>query len=100
MVLVGTDIESRADPEIVHGLFVNGSHDGPVLHEEGERLAKEIGASKYLECSLGDRGQVKQVFEEVRDGIASDSHHKLTLKLTGIPAHFYEVVHMLLAMIR
>ncbi|KZT39033.1 hypothetical protein SISSUDRAFT_1004126 [Sistotremastrum suecicum HHB10207 ss-3] len=64
MILVGTDIESRADPEIVHGLFMNGNREGPVLHEEGERLAKEIGASKYLECSLGDRGQVKQVFEE------------------------------------
>lgn len=38
---------------------------GDVSREEGERMAKEIGAERYLECSSADSPSVHSVFENV-----------------------------------
>lgn len=73
-ILVGMDIEQRSNPEEVHRLLQEqplsgGLYEGrvgPVLPEEGEMIAQEIGAAKYMECSLADKEQVKAIFHEVR----------------------------------
>ncbi|KZT38980.1 hypothetical protein SISSUDRAFT_985492 [Sistotremastrum suecicum HHB10207 ss-3] len=64
-ILVGIDIEKRADPEVLHRLLSDPQRPGPVLPEEGEALAENIGAYKYMECSLENKVQVRAVFREV-----------------------------------
>ncbi|KZS94913.1 hypothetical protein SISNIDRAFT_465158 [Sistotremastrum niveocremeum HHB9708] len=67
-ILLGLDIEARSNPDVVHKLFLEPSLStgkvGPVIPEEGERLAQEIGAVKYMECSVNDTAQVEAVFQD------------------------------------
>jgi cell division control protein 42 len=48
----------------------------PVKREDGERMARELGAVKYVECSALTQYKLKDVFDEVtnceRVGTSSD----------------------------
>jgi len=66
-ILVGTKIDLRNDKKILEEL------KGEKLPspEQGENLAKEIGAKAYLECSAFTQEGLKRVFEEaIRNVIA------------------------------
>lgn len=65
VILVGCKIESRSDPEVVHELYTTGDREGPILTEEGERAALEMGALKYMECATGNAGHIDAIFQEV-----------------------------------
>ena len=61
-MIVGTQIDLHVDPTVVEKLSRQKMR--PVTAEQGERLAKEIGAVKYVECSALTQKGLKNVFDE------------------------------------
>lgn len=61
LLLVCTKTDLRADPTTLSLMAAQGTK--PVSAEEGERIAKEIGAKRYLECSAKKGDGVREVFE-------------------------------------
>jgi small GTP-binding protein len=62
LILVGTKIDLREDRETLDALKRNGL--APIATSEGQRLAQEIGAVSYLECSALTQNGLKTVFDE------------------------------------
>jgi len=61
-ILVGLKLDLRNDPETIEKL--RAKKQSPVQREDGEALARELGAFKYLECSALVQTGLKQVFDE------------------------------------
>ncbi|XP_065883451.1 cell division control protein 42 homolog isoform X2 [Dysidea avara] len=61
-LLVGTKIDLRDDPNIIEKLSENNQK--PITVEEAEKLAEEVGAVKYVECSALTQESLKNVFDE------------------------------------
>ena len=69
-VLVGTKIDLRDDVATLERLAKN--NQTPLTKEMGDKLAKEVGAVKYVECSALTFEGVKEVFDEaILAGIGS-----------------------------
>ncbi|EDR25399.1 RAC GTPase, putative [Entamoeba dispar SAW760] len=62
IILVGTKIDIRDDPEQVKRLAEKNII--PIQPAQGDELAKKIGAVKYIECSALTQANLKLVFEE------------------------------------
>ena len=62
-LIVGTQVDLRDDPQVLEKLA--RSKQRPILPEMGERLARELGAVKYVECSALTQKGLKNVFDEV-----------------------------------
>ena len=62
-LIVGTQIDLRDDPQVLEKLARQKQR--PVTPEQGERLARELGAVKYVECSALTQKGLKNVFDEV-----------------------------------
>lgn len=63
VVLLGMKTELRDDTRIKELLSEKGLV--PVTHEDGERVAREIGATRYLEGTVIDRESVVRVLEAI-----------------------------------
>ncbi|KAI9441671.1 cell division control protein 42 [Lactarius indigo] len=61
-LIVGTQVDLRDDPHVVEKL--QRQKQRPVAPEQGERLASELGAVKYVECSALTQKGLKNVFDE------------------------------------
>jgi len=61
-LLVGTKIDLRNDADTISRLA--DKRMSPISREQGEAMAKEIGAVKYLECSALTQEGLKGVFDE------------------------------------
>jgi len=61
-LLVGTQVDLRDDAAILEKLAKNRQR--PVSLEVGEKLAKELRAVKYVECSALTQKGLKNVFDE------------------------------------
>jgi len=69
MILVGTKLDMREDPEIAKRL---GSQDmAPITYEEGLQCAQEIGAYSYNECSAKTQKGLNKVFNDAIEGMYS-----------------------------
>lgn len=62
-LIVGTQTDLRDDPHVREKLAKQMMH--PVQKSDGEKLAKELGAVKYVECSALTQYKLKDVFDEV-----------------------------------
>lgn len=62
-LIVGTQVDLRDDQSVNEKL--NRQKQRPVTVEAGERLARELGAVKYVECSALTQKGLKNVFDEV-----------------------------------
>lgn len=62
-LIVGTQTDLRDDPSVREKL--GKQKMSPVRREDGERMAKELGAVKYVECSALTQYKLKDVFDEV-----------------------------------
>jgi len=63
-LIVGTQVDLRDDASVREKLAKQKM--APVRKEDGERMAKELGAIKYVECSALTQYKLKDVFDEVR----------------------------------
>ncbi len=63
-LIVGTQTDLRDDAQVRDKLAKQKMQ--PVRKEDGERMAKELGAVKYVECSALTQFKLKDVFDEVR----------------------------------
>jgi len=61
-IVVGTMVDLRDDPSVLEKLAK--SRQRPISFEQGERLARELGAVKYVECSALTQKGLKNVFDE------------------------------------
>jgi GTPase SAR1 family protein len=64
-LIVGTQVDLREDNAVKDKL--SKQRMAPVKREDGERMARELGAVKYVECSALTQYKLKDVFDEVRD---------------------------------
>jgi cell division control protein 42 len=62
-LIVGTQVDLRDDAAVKEKLAKQRM--SPVRREDGERMAKELGAVKYVECSALTQYKLKDVFDEV-----------------------------------
>ncbi|KAJ7359168.1 cell division cycle 42, partial [Mycena albidolilacea] len=61
-ILVATQVDLRYDQETVQRMAGLGQF--PVTTAQGERMAQEVGAMRYIECSAKTLHGVKDVFDE------------------------------------
>jgi len=61
-LLVGTQLDLRDDPQQLEKMSKNKQK--PVQLQDGEKMAKELKAVKYLECSALTQKNLKTVFDE------------------------------------
>ncbi|TID15358.1 cell division control protein 42 [Venturia nashicola] len=62
-LIVGTQVDLRDDPQVRDKLMKQKM--SPVTKDMGERMAKELGAVRYVECSALTQFKLKDVFDEV-----------------------------------
>ncbi|KAJ7802846.1 P-loop containing nucleoside triphosphate hydrolase protein [Mycena olivaceomarginata] len=60
-LIVGTQIDLRDDSQVRERAR---QKQRPVTNEQGERLARELGSVKYVECSALTQKGLKNVFDE------------------------------------
>lgn len=65
IILVATKIDIRDDKAMVEQLAKDG--EKVLTPEEGEQLAKEIGAAHYIETSARTRKGVDEIFQKALD---------------------------------
>ncbi|CCG21024.1 Rac1 G-protein [Candida orthopsilosis Co 90-125] len=76
VLLIGTKTDLRDDPHALDELSAKGVK--PITEEQGNKLAKDIGAVKYLECSAATQSGVKEIFDFAIRAVLDppDSHSK------------------------
>ncbi|KAI5951441.1 RAC1 [Candida jiufengensis] len=61
ILLIGTKIDLRDDYHVLDEL--TSKNIKPIKYEQGVKLAKDIGAIKYMECSAATQNGVKEIFD-------------------------------------
>jgi Ras-related C3 botulinum toxin substrate 1 len=81
IVLVGTKIDLRDDPEAIARL--RGRNLTPITYEQGLQLMRQVGAAKYMECSALTGTGLRNLFDEaVRVAVNFQKQEAKILKKT------------------
>lgn len=83
-MIVGTQTDLRDDPSVREKL--GKQKMSPVRKEDGERMAKELGAVKYVECSALTQYKLKDVFDEVAGLFLPNKKHHSSISQQAIVA--------------
>nr|XP_013799355.1 PREDICTED: rho-related GTP-binding protein RhoQ isoform X1 [Apteryx mantelli mantelli] len=78
-LLVGTQIDLRDDPKTLARL--NDMKEKPISVDQGQKLAKEIGAYCYVECSALTQKGLKTVFDEAIIAILTPKKHTVKKRI-------------------
>lgn len=70
IILVGTKLDLREDPETIGKL--RDRRMQPISYPSGVQMARDIGATRYLECSALTQKGLKGVFDEVSAGASAE----------------------------
>lgn len=73
-LLVGTQVDLRDDSSTLEKLAKNKQR--ALTYESGEKLARELKAVKYVECSAVTQEGVQKVFEEAVQVVLDHPHTK------------------------
>lgn len=76
IILVGTKLDLRDDPEVKEQLRQRKMQ--PIQYEQAVQVAKEIKAVKYLECSALTQRNLKSVFDEAIKCVIHRQEHPTT----------------------
>lgn len=74
IILVGTKLDLRDNEDIIASLQEQSL--APVTTSKGEKLAKEVNAYKYIECSALTQKNLSLVFEEACKAVFADHAEK------------------------
>ncbi|KAF7360439.1 CC42-CANAL CELL division control protein 42 [Mycena venus] len=77
-ILVATQIDLRSDERAVEKMAKLGQL--PVSTAQGEKMARELGATKYFECSAKTHEGVQNVFDQAIAAAVTDIKRKRNLK--------------------
>jgi len=72
IILVGTKIDLKEDEKTLEELKKAGQT--PISTDQGQKLAQEIKAIKYLECSALTRKGLKNVFDNALTSVVCEEH--------------------------
>lgn len=61
ILLVGTKVDMRDEPHVIDELAEKNQK--PITYEQGVKLARELGAVKYMECLAATQVGVKEIFD-------------------------------------
>ncbi|CAI5757444.1 unnamed protein product [Candida verbasci] len=61
ILLIGTKTDLRDDPHVIDEL--DSKNIKPITTQQGSKLAKDIGAINYMECSAATQDNVKEIFD-------------------------------------
>lgn len=84
IILVGTKLDLRDDPEVREQLRQRKM--APIQYEQAVQVAKDIKAVKYLECSALTQRNLKSVFDEaikygtIRQALPLNVHANISLR--------------------
>ena len=73
-LVVGTQIDLREDETVKLKLAKRKLH--PLVAEDGERMARKVGADCYVECSSLTKTGLKDVFDEAILAVLEPKHIK------------------------
>lgn len=89
-LIVGTQVDLREDPSVREKLAKQKMQ--PVRKEDGEKMAKELGAVKYVECSALTQFKLKDVFDEVCLVDVPHRPPRLYTKRAGLDANLSQAI--------
>jgi small GTP-binding protein len=81
IILVGTKIDLREDPETIERL--RDHRQAPITYQQGISMAKDIDAVQYLECSALTQKGLKNIFDEAIRAVLNPAPAKKGKKKRG-----------------
>jgi Ras-related C3 botulinum toxin substrate 1 len=78
IILIGTKLDLRENEDWIKKL--RERDEKPVSYEEGTKLAKEIGAKGYMECSARTQKGLKEAFNKCIEAVLTPDNNKIKEK--------------------